>query len=93
MLRMDLWAPGKIINAANGKTQMLLNTMYNITQFVLVSSVVENPTAEVLAQALMKDVVLTFGMVHVIIVDADNKFLHVFEEMRTSLKIMFWPLA
>ena len=45
---MDLWAPGKITNKTNGKTQMLLNTICDLTQFV-VSSVVENPTAEFLA--------------------------------------------
>jgi len=92
IMHMDLWAPGKIVSAASSKTQMLLNAMCNLTQFVI-SSVVENLTAEVLAQALMEDVVLTFGMVAVVVVDADSKFLHVFEEMCTELKIMLWPLA
>ena len=41
IMHMDLWAPGKIVSAASGKTQMLLNAMCDLTQFVI-SSVVEN---------------------------------------------------
>ena len=46
-----------------------------------------------LAQALMEDVVLIFGMVDVVVVNVDSKLMHVFKEMCTALKIMFWPLA
>ena len=53
---------------------MLMNAMCDLTQFV-VSSIIENPTAESLAQLFMEDVVLTFGMVAVVVVDADSKFL------------------
>ena len=35
----------------------------------------------------------TFGMTTVIVVDADSKFRSVFEEMCSSMKITFWPLA
>ena len=41
----------------------------------------------------MEQVVLSFGMVAVIIVDTDSKFLGVFEAMCTALDIELWPLA
>ena len=92
IMHVDLWAPGKIVNKQTGKTQMLLNSMCDLTQFV-VSSITENPTAESLAQIFMEDVVLTFGMVAVVVVDADSKFLREFEQMCIALKMVFWPLA
>ena len=91
IMHVDLWAPSKFINKKTGRTMMLLNTMRELTQFVI-SSITENPTAEFLAQLFMKDLVLTFGMVAVVIVDADSKFVKEFEQMCTALKIRFWPL-
>ena len=40
----------------------------------------------------MKQVVLSFGMVAVIVVDADSNFLHLFKEMCAVLGIRFWPI-
>jgi len=77
IMHVDLWAPGKMLNKQTGKTMMLMNTMCDLTQFV-VSSIIENPTAESLAQLFMEDVVLTFGMVAVVI-DDRSKFLQEFE--------------
>ena len=92
IMHVDSWAPGKMLNERTGKTMMLMNAMCDLTQFV-VSSATENPTAESLAQTFMEDVVLTFGMVAVVVVDADSKFLREFEEMCKALKMVFWPLA
>ena len=41
----------------------------------------------------MEQVVLSFGMVALILVDADSKFLGVFQAMCTTLDIELWPLA
>ena len=41
----------------------------------------------------MESVVLSFGMVAVVVVDADSKFRGVFEELCKILKLVFWPLA
>ena len=92
IMHVDLWAPGKMLNKQTGKTMMLMNSMCDLTQFI-VSSVIENPIAASLAQLFMEDVVLTFGMVAVVVVDADSKFLGEFEEMCKALKMIFWPLA
>ena len=66
-MHVDLWAPRKMLNKQTGKTMILMNTMCDLTQFV-VSTVIENPTAKSLAQLFMEDVVLTFEMVAVVIV-------------------------
>ena len=66
--------------------------MCDLTQFV-VSSLVTNPTASSLAILFMENVVLSFGMVAVVVVDADSKFKGVFEELCDILKITYWPLA
>ena len=63
-----------MLNKQTGKTMMLMNAMCDLTKFVA-SSVIENPTAESQAQLFMEEVVLTFGMVANIVVDADSKFL------------------
>ena len=41
----------------------------------------------------MESVVLSFGMVAVIVVDADSKFQGIFESLCDTLKLVFWPLA
>ena len=71
---------------------MLMNVMCDLTQFVI-SSIAANPTAESLAQTFMEDVVLTFSMVAVVVVDADSKFLKEFEQMCKALGMIFWTLA
>ena len=41
----------------------------------------------------MEEVVLSFGMVAVVVVDSDSRLRSAFEEMCKCLKIKFWPLA
>ena len=41
----------------------------------------------------MEQVVLSFGIVPVVAVDADSKFLHLYKDMGVALDIEFWPLA
>ena len=66
--------------------------MCDLTQFVI-SILVKDARAESLAKLFMELVVLSFGMVAVIVVDADSKFLHLFKEMCLLLGFIFWPLA
>ena len=41
----------------------------------------------------MEEVVLSFGMVSVVIIDTDNRPRGAFEEMCKFLQIIFWPLS
>ena len=74
IMHVDFWAPGKFINKQAGRTMMFLNAMCDLTQFNI-SSITENPTAEYLAQLFMEDVVLIFGIMIVVVIDAYNKYL------------------
>ena len=64
----------------------------DLTQFCI-SSVVRNINADILANTFMEEVNLSFGMTAVIVLEADSKFISVFEDMCTALKIHLWPLA
>ena len=91
IMHVDLWAPGHLVDK-NGATLQAMNSMCDLTQFV-VSSLVSDASSSVLAQVFMENVILTFGIVAVVVVDADSKFLGVFKTMCSILKIKFWPLA
>ena len=67
-----------------GQTLQLMNCMCDLTQFVI-SILVNDARSEVLAKLFMEQVVLSFGMVAVVVVDADSKFLNVFEKMWVSI--------
>ena len=41
----------------------------------------------------MEEIVLSFGMVAVVVVDADSQLLVSFERMCKFPQIIFWPLA
>ena len=73
-----------------GSTIHQMNSMCDLTQCVI-SSVVRNINAEVLAKTFMEDVELSFDITSVVVVDSDSKFRSILEEMFTSLKIHFWP--
>ena len=60
---------------------------------IVISNVIFDPTAGSLAKLFMEQVVLSFGMVAVIVVDSDSKFKSLFEKVCSILKITFWPLA
>ena len=90
-MHVNLWMPAYLINT-DGKTLQAVNLMCNLTQFV-VSTLVENPTSELLTHLFMENVVPTFWIITVVVVDTDSKFLCVFKDMRSMLKIHFWPLA
>ena len=66
--------------------------MCNLTQFV-VSCIITDAQAEALSKVFMEQVILNFGMVAIVVVDADNRSKSIFEAMCELLKITFWPLA
>ena len=78
-MHVDLWAPG-MIKDGNENSLQLMNAMYDLTQFVI-SIIVSDAHSEPLGKLFMEQVVFYFGMVAVIIVDADSKFLGLFEEI------------
>ena len=82
---------GKLIYST-GHTLQLMNTMCDLTQFVL-SILVNEVTSEILGKLFMEQVVFTFGIVAVVVVNADSKFLHLFEEICKAIGFKFWPLS
>ena len=66
--------------------------MCNLTQPV-VSTLVSTASYESLAQLFMKNIVLSFEIVAVIVMDASSKFSNIFEAMCEILKVYFWPLS
>ena len=66
--------------------------MCDLIQFT-VSSVTNYILAEALAQLFMVDVLLTFGMCSVVVIDDGSTFKSVFIAMCTKLKINYWCLA
>lgn len=91
IMHLDLWQPGNLMDK-DGKTIYLLNCMCDLTQF-LVSSVVINPDAALLAKTFMEDMILTFGICAVVVVDSDSKFKSVFKDMCNKLNLMYWPVS
>ena len=70
----------------------LLNCMCDLTHFVVYYIIIDiNTNAG--AEIFMKEVVLNFGMVAVVVVDADSRSRSIFEAMCKVLKINLWPLA
>ena len=67
-MQVDLWMPGKLVDKL-GNTHQLMNCMCDLTQFILI----KDARAEILAKLFIEQVVFSFGMVAVIVVDADKK--------------------
>ena len=90
-MHVDVWIHGKLVDDI-GHSIQVMNCMCNLTQ-VIINILVNNVRAKTLAKLFMEQVVLSFGMVDVIVVDADRKFLSLFKEMCFRLDLIFWPLA
>ena len=63
--------PGKLVDKL-GNTQQLMICMCDLTQFVIFI-LIKDVRAEKLAKLFMEKVVFSFGMVAVVVVDANNK--------------------
>ena len=88
---LDLWSPG-VTEDSLGLKLYLLNSMCDLTQFTI-SSVTNCILAETLAQLFMVDVLLTFGMCSVVVIDDGSPFKGIFVTMCTKLKPNYWCLA
>lgn len=90
IMHVDLWALG-LQEDKDGNKGYLMNSMCNISQFVVSSATMDITTAN-LAQLFMKDVVLSFGMCLVVVIDDDSSFKQVFKLMCEALAITYWYL-
>ena len=90
-MHVDLYMPGNILDK-ECYTLQLMNCMCDLTQFII-SIIVKEANSMNLGKLFMEQVVLSFGMVAVVVVDADSKFLHSFKEMCKRLNINLWPLS
>ena len=62
--------------------------MCDLTQFIFFCKLIDTHF-EALSKNIMEQVILTFGMVAVVVVDADNRFRSTFEAMCKILKLAF----
>ena len=73
-MHIDLWIPDRITDK-NGRAFQLMNTMCDLTQF-LISRIVDEASSKNLETLFLEQIVLLFGMVAVVVFDADSIFLH-----------------
>ena len=91
IMHVDMWIPGKLLDK-DGKTLHLMNAMCELAQFV-VSMLIADATAELLGKIFIEQVVFTFGLVAVVVVDIDSKCMSVFEDICNCFLFIFWPLS
>ena len=87
MMHMDLWVPGHQEDTDRNK-EYLMNSMCDISQFVI-SSPTTDITAAHLTQLFVADVVLSFGMCSVVVIDDGSSFKNVFKLMCDALGITY----
>ena len=91
IMHVDLWSPGHTQDLS-GRKGYLLNAMCNLTQFVILI-LVSDITSANLAQIYMGQVVLSFGVSAVIVVDDGSTFKGTFRAIYEALKLTFWFLS
>ena len=89
IIHIDLWSPDNAATGSIGNAGYLINSLYDLTQFV-VSIPTFYITAATLAKIFMEEVLLTFGMCAVVIVYDRRKFKDIFKEMCEHLKLTCW---
>ena len=92
IIQTDLWIPGNADTDSRVNTGYLLNSLCNLTQFV-VSTPTFNITASALAKLFMEEVLLTFGMCAVVVLDDGRYFKDIFKEMCEHLKLTYWCIS
>ena len=90
-MNVDLWLPGATANA-DGEKGYIMNSMCDLTQFII-SSVTYKIDSTTLALSFMSDIILSFGMCIVVVVDDGSPFKDAFTAMCLTLKINFWCLS
>ena len=86
ILNVDLWCPGDSVNC-EGKNY-LLNAMFDITQFV-VTVLISGCTSATIAHQFMHDVLMNFGLYHLVVIDDGTPFNIVFTTMCDCLIINY----
>ena len=76
---LDIWSPGNLLNEHEDGGH-ILNCMRDLTQFI-VSCILIDTRSEALSKIFTEQVILTFGMVVMVAVDADSRFRSTFEAM------------
>ena len=82
ILYVDLWYPGNSTNHAG--EQYLLNTMCDITQFVVYIPV-PGCTSTIISKFFMKDVLLKFGICSLVVIGDGTSFKGAFTSMYGAL--------
>ena len=72
-MHVDLWSPGTVVTNDQGNTGYLMNSMCDLTQFVI-STITFNITSRALAKLFILDVILSFGMCAVVVIDDGRTF-------------------
>ena len=90
ILHVDLWSPRHMTNQ-NGYIA-LMNTMYDIIQFVLVVPVPDE-TSATLASHSMQHVLLKFGMCRLVVIDDGTPFKGTFVAMCQALNLNYEVLV
>ena len=84
---MDIWSLGNVLNEHEDGGH-ILNCMCDLIQFI-VSCIMIDTRSEALSKIFMEKIILTFGMVAVVVMDADSRFRSTFEAMCKLLKLTF----
>ena len=92
IIHTDLWIPGNYAIDSKGNTGYLLNSLCELTQFV-VSTPTFDITAATLEKLFMEEVLLTFGKCAVFVVDDGKNFKGIFKEMCEHLKSTYWCIS
>ena len=92
IIHVDLWSPGTAVTNKQGDTGYLMNSMCDLTQFV-VSTITFDITSHALAKLFMADVILSFGMCAIVVIDDGSTFKGHFTLMCEALKIQYWILS
>ena len=89
-LHVDLWSPGHMADHDGYKA--LVNTMCDITQFVVIVPVPDE-TSATLTSHFMQHVLLKFGMCHLVVIDDGTPFKGAFVAMCQVLNLNYGVLA
>ena len=92
IMHVDLWSPGGVVTDDKGNKGYLLNAMCDITQFAITMPTYQI-NAATMATLFMENVVLTFGMCAVVVIDDGSPFKGVFKEFCDILGMKYWCLA
>ena len=91
IMHMDIRSSGNVLNE-HKDGEHILNCMCDFKQFI-VSCILIDTRSEYLSQLFMEQVILIFGMVAMVLVDAVSWFQSTFEAICKLLKLIFWLLS